>query len=575
MEERDRFEFSTTKWRAGFLRATLILACVFGLVLLIPAVLTATPALKSVFIGIYALLLVVTLLPAGVNIKAAALVGILAVLSLLNLAGIAAYGDGRDFMLAAIALAAIMISWRAGWAMVGLAFVTYAVFGWLALSNHPFTANLPLAPASLGDWVARFLGTILVSILIVNGVRLTQNEYEQSRSQAHTLYNTISQERKNLEARVQERTEILEKRTAQLRSVADVGKSVTSYRDLSELLQQAASLIHENFGYYHVGIFLLDDRKEFAVLTATNSEGGKRMLDKRHVLKVGETGIVGYVAASLQARIALDVGADAVFFNHPDLPNTRSEMALPLVAGGQILGVLDAQSAEPSAFAEDDIATLQILAEQLAIAIQNAKLFSDTAKALESARATYGQLSREAWSKMLRSQSGIGFLATPPATTQIKSDPLPPSIAKAIETGDLILGSDGLTISVPVKIRGQVIGAVRLKKPDIAEAWTQEESNLAISLADQLSGALESARLYRDSLQRASRESLVSDISGRITAASTRGAILRETVLELGQALGNTSVSFHLLNPADGAKQARDGVRTARNPLGREPADES
>src|SRR5690606_5578921 len=168
----------------------------------------------------------------------------------------------------------------------------------------------------------------------------------------------LQKERALQEDRMQERTQLLDKRTNQLRAVADVGKSITSYRNLSDLLQQTARLINENFGFYHVGIFLLDERKQFAVLAATNSEGGERMLKRGHQLKVGETGIVGYVAESLKARIALDVGEDAVFFNNPDLPNTRSEMALPLVVGGQILGVLDVQSMEANAFTEEDVATL-------------------------------------------------------------------------------------------------------------------------------------------------------------------------------------------------------------------------
>ena len=117
---------------------------------------------------------------------------------------------------------------------------------------------------------------------------------------------------------------------------------------------------------------------------------------------------------------------------------------------------------------------------------------------------------------------------------------------------------------VPVKIRGQVIGAIRLKKSEIAEAWTQDETNLAIALSDQLSGALESARLYRDSLQRAARESLVSEISGRITASATRDAILRETVQELGQSIGNVSVTFQLLDKANGSNQAQVKGRGAK-----------
>lgn len=564
MDQQDRLEYSYTKWRAGFLRTTLVIACIFGLVVLIPGVITNTTGVRYFFVGIYILLLAITFLPTNYDIKAYTLTGILLSLALISLFGISTRSDGRVYMLGAIIIAALLISWRAGGALIGFGLVTYSAFGWLALSNNPLVANIAIVPVDIGDWLIRFLGVLLLGALIVNGIRLTQTEYESSESRALALFNTINSERKELETRVQERTNVLNKRTAQLRAVADIGKSITSYRNLSELLQQTAILIHENFGYYHVGIFLLDERKEYAVLAATNSEGGRKMLEKGHLLKIGETGIVGYVVGNLRARIALDVGEDAVYFNNPDLPNTRSEMALPLVAAGQILGALDVQSTEPNAFNEDDIATLQILAEQIAVAIQNANLFSDAEKALDSARATYGQMSREAWSKMLRTQSKIGFLATPPATIQIQSSEVEPSISKAIETGDLILGSDGLTISVPVKIRGQVIGAIRLKKAEIAEAWTQDETNLAISLSDQLSGALESARLYRETLQRASRESLVSDISARINASSTRDAIIRETVQELGQSLANTSITFQLIDQFNGANQAEGPGGTAQ-----------
>jgi GAF domain-containing protein len=375
-----------------------------------------------------------------------------------------------------------------------------------------------------------------------------QGELKTLSSSLKSLATNMQTSIASLENRVTERTSELEHRSKLLKAVADVGKAITSFRDLSELLQQATYLIHENFGYYHAGIFLLDEHKEYAVLSATNSEGGRRMLEKRHQLKIGETGIVGYVTQNAKARIALDVGKDAIYFDNPDLPKTRSEMALPLVIGGQILGALDVQSTEPQAFSEEDIS----------IAIQNANLFSEAEKALETARMGFAEVSREAWSKTLHNQPRIGFLATPPTTVQIHSENLDPNLTKAFETGDLIIGSDGLTISMPIRVRGQIIGAIRLKKSEISESWTQEETNLAIALSDQLSGALESARLYKESQQSAARESLISDLSARISAISQTDAILRETVQELGQTLGNASVTFQLFDQLDGHKAAKN-----------------
>lgn len=360
----------------------------------------------------------------------------------------------------------------------------------------------------------------------------------------------------NLEQEIQEKDRELERRNKLLRAVSEVGRTTTSYRNISELLQRTAHLIEEHFGYYHVGIFLLDEHREYAVLTATNSEGGRRMLEKRHQLKIGGTSIVGYVTENLKGRIALDVGEDAIHFDNPDLPATRSEMALPLVSSGQLLGALDVQSIETQAFTEDDIAALQTLAEQIAVAIQNARLFNESEKALESSRMVYGEASREAWRKILASQSRVGYIATTPGTVQKQMEILDSALIKAQELANPVVGSDGLTLNAPLKVRGQVIGAIRLRKPDIAETWTQDEINLVNALTDQLSGALESARLYRESQQRAARESLVSDISARISAVSNIESIIRETVQELGQAFGNTSVTFQLTGQANGRKQA-------------------
>ncbi|HAX68715.1 MAG TPA: hypothetical protein DCY14_03825 [Anaerolineae bacterium] len=551
-------ETNHQSWREGFLRNTLILASVFGIVALIPAILSSTLFYSGIYISIYLLLLLATLLPVNYQVRTVLLIVLLYGLAVSGMTEVGILGDARLFMLGAITMSALLFSWRAGLVMTIIALLTYIVFGWLILNGEMSLTN-PTAPApNLNGWITASTSLLLLSVLVVNGIRLTQTEFRKAEDNTRSLLSELRKEQTYLEERVEERTQTLDKRTAQLRAVAEVGKSITSYRNLSDLLQQTTYLIHENFGYYHVGIFLLDNHKEYAVLTATNSEGGRRMLEKGHQLKVGETGIVGFVAENLQARIALDVGADAVFFNNPDLPNTRSEMALPLVATGQILGVLDVQSTEPQAFTEDDVATVQILAEQIAVAIQNTNLFSETEKALESARVAYGEFSREAWSKILRNQPKIGFIATPPTTLQTGGDAIEPSLAKAIDSGDLILSTDGLSISVPIKIRGQVIGAIRLKKPEIAEAWSQDETNLAITLSDQLSSALESARLYRESQQRAVRESLVSDISTRLSTTTTIDSILRETVQELGEALGNASVTFQLIDSSNGRRQFED-----------------
>ena len=184
------------------------------------------------------------------------------------------------------------------------------------------------------------------------------------------LYQELQRRAEELEERVTERTRDLERRTVQLRVAATVARDATTAESLEELLERAVYLVRDRFGFYHAGIFLLDGRGEYAVLRAATGEPGRKMLEKGHKLKVGKVGIVGYVAGTGKPRIALDVGTDAVHFKNPLLPYTRSEMALPLKVGDRIIGVLDVQSTEEAAFDEEDVAVLQTMADQLAVAIE-------------------------------------------------------------------------------------------------------------------------------------------------------------------------------------------------------------
>lgn len=354
-----------------------------------------------------------------------------------------------------------------------------------------------------------------------------------------------------LEQRVAERTSDLERRSVQLQAAAEVGSAVASFRDLNELLPQVTHLVSERFGFYHTGIFLLDNPNQEAVLMAANSEGGKRMLARGHRLKIGEKGIVGYVIASREPRLVLDVGQDAVYFDNPDLPETRSEMALPLIAGGQILGALDVQSKMQGAFSKEDIAVLQILADQVAVAIENAGLFSENQAALEAARRAYSEMSREAWENILRSHPDLGYICTLQDILYPAPNEWKPELIQASQTGETVSG-EANTLAIPIKIRDQVTGVIRLRKPDGEKKWTEDEIELMETLTEQLSVALESARLYQDTQRRAERERLASQITANIRTSNDPETILQTAVKELRQALraNKAQVSFHTSQPA-------------------------
>ena len=347
----------------------------------------------------------------------------------------------------------------------------------------------------------------------------------------------------DLEHRVSERTKEVERRAVQLRAAAEIGNAAASIRDLDTLLDQTVRLLSMRFGFYHAGIFLLDETRKYAVLRASNSDGGQIMLQHGHKLEVGRVGIVGYVAETGQPRIALDVGKDAVFFDNPDLPDTRSEMALPLQIAGRILGALDIQSAEPHAFSQEDIETLQIVADQLAIAIDNSRLLAESQAAIEATRRAYGEVSIEAWKRLLETGKNRGFVSSGRETHPLVSaneDASAESLEAAYQNHP-VMSADQVKLYSPIVLRGQSIGILRLIKPN-QERWTDNEIQVVQALSDQLSGALESARLYDEAQRQAAKEQAIGEITSKISASINMRNVLQTAAEELGRAIPGSDI---------------------------------
>jgi GAF domain-containing protein len=273
------------------------------------------------------------------------------------------------------------------------------------------------------------------------------------------------------------------------------------------------------------------------------------MLKRGHKLEVGGNSIVGYVSQAGVPRISLDVGKDAVFFNNPDLPNTRSEMSLPLKARDNIVGVLDVQSEKPGAFTENDASTLSILADQIAIALENARLFTQTQQALNEVQSLYRENLQEGWKTFSREREVIGYRHSLTSGSKLTEPVETDEIRQAMNRGEvLIFHADGVTqeasIVVPIKLRGQVIGNMNIKAPVKNRQWTNDEVNLAETISERLSVALENARLFDETTRRAERERLVSDITTKIRSTTDPQEMVKTAVEELKRALGVTRVEI-------------------------------
>ncbi len=358
-----------------------------------------------------------------------------------------------------------------------------------------------------------------------------------------------------LEDRVTERTQDLERSSQHLRAAVEVGKAAASLRSLDELLSQTTELINKQFGFYHAGIFLIDTYGKYAVLKAANSSGGRRMLARAHKLKVGAEGIVGYVTQTGEARIALDVGQDAVFFNNPDLPQTRSEMALPLIAGGKILGALDIQSTEGEAFTEEDTITLQVLADQIAIAIENARLFEESRKTLVAAQRAYGEQSLIGWQELIHQEKNYGYRSGSDGNIYPIQEKTNETLAQTIEENQTNLDENDLVANIPITVRGKAVGAIRLVKPDNAQLWTQQDLALAEVLTTELSRAMDSARLFDETRQQADRERVVGEIANKMQETMNVESVVRLAADELYKLLDLELITIYLNAEDDKGKE--------------------
>lgn len=377
------------------------------------------------------------------------------------------------------------------------------------------------------------------------------------------LFNPLRELTEQLEEQVAERTRELEEAAGRLQrhvtylqTAAEVARSVSAIRDVAQLLQDTVHLVSERFGFYHVGIFLLDEAREYAVLRAASSEGGQRLLARGHRLRVGEEGIVGRVARTGEPRVALDVGEDAVHFANPDLPDTRSEMALPLKVRGEVIGVLDVQSQEPEAFSEEDVAVLQTLADQLAVGLENARLFIQVQSSLDEVSRVYQVMAEKTWRELVEARPELQrYQAGPVAAPDGAWEALFAEARSRGGAATALWGEGGearYALAVPVRLRGVAIGMLGFHRPAEAGEWRPEEVEMALGVAERMALALENIRLREEAQRRAAREQAVGEIASRVRASLDPDTVLRTTVRELGRALGARWAAVEVTGPEGG-----------------------
>jgi len=397
-----------------------------------------------------------------------------------------------------------------------LLFALLSMIAHVAVGMAQMAGGLPGALAPETTVIADGIGLGLGLVVVVIFDWLSSREMSKVLRSERELSAELRTHRAELAQRVAKRTADLEHRAVQLQTAAEVAREATAILDVHQLLDTTVHLISERFGFYHAGAFLVDERGEYAVLRTASSESGHQMLERGHKLQVGEAGIVGYVAATGEPRIVLDVGKDAVHLTHSALPDTHSEMALPLKVRGRTIGVLDIQSTQEAAFSEGDMAVLQVLADQLAVAIENARLVERTEAQLRELSLLHGEYSAAAWAKLTPPDHPLGYVYD--RVDVMPTEKLPTSaLDLALERGETItLIEPDVTetvLATPLRLHDQIIGTLGIQATDGAREWAPGEIALVEAVSDQVAQALENARLFAETQRRAGEQERLARIA--------------------------------------------------------------
>jgi len=435
---------------------------------------------------------------------------------------------------------------------VAIIAVSISILGFLIQSGIINTGKFIISNNSAMYWIAISVNFLYIVFLIsVTFTQFYQNLGKLITSTSEKSETLVS-DNQNLALKLAEFEKMSDRRKSRLVTTRQIARELSQQSDLDKLLHDSVELIRSQLGYFHAGIFLTDDRNENAILRAATGEAGRQLLEKKHRLLIRDEGLVGYVISRGEARTAFDVSDDSVKIISSALPNTRSEMAVPLRVGNRIFGALDVQSDQIEAFNEEDIDVLQSISDQLAVAIDKTAQLQTLKQKVSDLEEGYRSYTRGIWQAHLKgSKKQLNYvykqdtLGTDYQKSDIVDDALlrgEPIIAapKAVEDSEEMESE----VAVPITLRNQSLGVLNIKYK--GKTVPSEMVALVNNASDRLALALENARLLEQIQERAEREHLVSDISTKVRTAADIDTILRTTAAELGKSLGIDEVRIQL-----------------------------
>ena len=448
-----------------------------------------------------------------------------------------------------------------------LVFLGSVVQGLLALTifwrNRRLLGGTPLFVGTaiwlIASTLAVFGNVAFPVATLALGVCVLVAGYEVLNIRIFNPFHTLNE---RLETAVSERTRELQRERDRLQRIDDqqhragqIIRDIAQISDPDTMLARLVELIHDRLGYHHIYVFLPDQTNQYLTINTAAGTTARSILESDYRLRIGGNSLAGQVAAQHRPTIAGSKGDDSVYLGDPALPGARAELAVPLVTGERLLGVLDLQSVNFEAFSEEDLVVMTTLGNQVAVTLDHCRLLRETEAALSEVEQVQRRYVDRAW------QSTIGGTTSAPAFSFTLNDGVVPTSMSAAWTPEIAqvaasgqaVGSNGnneqASVALPITVRGQIIGALQLRhKP--GRTWQTEELNAVQDLADRLGLALETARLAEEAQRHAARERFAATITARMQESLNIDTILRTAVGEIGDALGLSDVTIQL-NPGE------------------------
>ncbi len=512
-------QFDYADWRKRFILTILQIACVFIVPMIVLSFPTASVSDRFLFIGLYIGLVAITILPAPYSVRVFVLLLIPFAVGVNAIFSWGPWADGNIFLLACVTLSSLLIDRRVDVTILSVSMVFIITLALLQQTGIYQLSATAVPLTSTADWFIYCVDFLIIGTILIVALGRLKSAFARVVKDMQSAFGILAVERMQLEENILKRTDELEAQTTQLRTASTVAKAMAEIQNVSDLLTSVTKLTAEKFGFYHVGLYILDEQKRTAFLQAASSMAGKQLIGQAFRVESDRRNIINLVVTQNRHVITSDSDGSA-FTRDVNFTLTRSRMLLPLAVRGNILGILDIHSEQPQAFSSQDAEILQTLADLVAISFDNARLINETKSLVSQLEMNTNIQTERTWRK-LTSRQKPAYQYTPagvrPVFSTNKKD-----------------NDDGLHI--PLVLHGQKIGMIKLKRKGEAAHWSERERVLVEKIADQVALALENSRLVDEAQKSALRDQVIANVSTRVRETLDIESVVRTAATELRRA---------------------------------------